>query len=169
MAELTPRYSGEETSETLAAVLEDQAERKRLQEAGTAPQTRSHVSNIAVIPLALLTLWFVISPPPILRPRAAPPPTLAEVQNGLQMDIYLVAAQVLGYREANGQLPAKLEDALIEPEAAQGLTYFLRPDDVFEIAGERGGQVVVYASTEPISQFVAGARTAVMQRGAEGR
>lgn len=166
---MTHKSSGEETRDTLAAVLEDQAERKRRQEAGTAPRDTSRVANIAVVPLAVMTLWFVISPPPMLRPRIPPPPTTVDVRNGLQMDIYLVAAQVLAYHEANGRLPTNLEDALVEPKAAEGLAYSLRPDGIFEIAGERAGQIVAYVSSEPLSQFVANARAAVMQRRADGR
>jgi hypothetical protein len=164
MAGLTPRPPGEEARETLAAVLEDQAEReRRRQRAGTESKDRSRIADMAAVPLAALTLWFVIAPPSILRPPLVPAPTLEDVQNGLHMDIYIVAAQVIGYRDANGQLPGSLIEALADPEAAEGLTYRPSPDGTFEIAGERAGRVVVYTSTEPLTQFVASARSAVRE------
>ena len=104
-----------------------------------------------------------VTPPSILRPPPVPGPTFEDVQNGLRMDIYIVAAQVIGYREANGRLPGSLIEALAESEAAEGLAYRPGPGGTFEIAGERAGQVVVYTSTEPLTQFVASARSAVMK------
>lgn len=164
MAGLTPRPSGEETRDAVAAVLEDQAERaQRRLRAGTEPKDRSRIANVAAVPLAALTLWFLVSPPSILRPPPVPPPTLEDTYTGLHMDIYVVAAQVIGYRDANGQLPGSLIEALAEPGSAEGLTYSPGPDGTFEVAGERAGQVVVYTSTEPLTQFVASARSAVRE------
>ena len=162
---MTPRPSGEETRETLLAVLEDQAERERRQKAGTEPKDRSRFATMAIVPLAAIALWFVVAPPAMLLPPPAPAPTAEDVQNGLHMDIYLAAAQVIGYRDANGRLPENLIDALAEPGAAEGLTYTLGPNGTFEIAGERAGQVVVYISTEPLTEFVANARAAVVRGG----
>jgi hypothetical protein len=82
------------------------------------------------------------------------------------MDIYTVAAQVIGYRDANGRLPENLGEALAETGSAEGLIYALGPDGIFEITGERSGQVVVYVSTEPLTQFVASSWVAV--RGGAG-
>ena len=160
---MTPRPSGEETRETLLAVLEDQAERKQRQEAGTQFRDRSRIAKMAAVPLAVLALWLVVAPPAMLLPPPAPAPTAEDVQDGLHMDIYLAAAQVIGYRDAKGRLPENLIDALAEPEAAEGLTYTLGPNGTFEIAGERAGQVVVYISTEPLTEFVASAREAVVR------
>ena len=90
-----------------------------------------------------------------------PAPTFEDIGNGLRMDIFAVAAQVFGYQSEHGSLPSSLEEALSEPEAAVGLTYTAGADGVFEISGERAGQVVVYTSTQPLRQFVAEARAAV--------
>jgi hypothetical protein len=160
---MTPRPSGEETRDTLAAVLEDQAERKLRRTSGTEFKDRSRIAKIAVVPVAILTLWFVVAPPAMLLPPPVPAPTVEDVQDGLQMDIYVVAAQVFGYRDANGRLPDNLIDALTEPESAEGLTYTRGPEGIFEIAGARAGQVVVYVSTQPLTQFVASARAAIIE------
>ena len=127
---------------------------------GVAHWWAERVTAVALVPL---TLWFVVTPPSILRPPPVPAPTFEDVQNGLRMDIYIVAAQVIGYRDANGRLPGSLIEALAESEAAEGLAYRPGPDGTFEIAGERAGQVVVYTSTEPLTQFVASARSAVRE------
>jgi len=163
MAGVTPpRSTGEETSGTLAEVLEDQAARQQRRDARPEPKDTSRAAKWAVGPLALLTLWFVVAPPAILRPRV-PTFTVEAVTTGLRMDIYVVAAQVIGYREANGQLPDNLADALAEPDGAEGMTYTTGPDGTFEIAGQRAGRPIVYRSTESLREFVASARASVME------
>jgi hypothetical protein len=158
---LTAWPTGNKTGDALAAVLADQAERKQRQETKPEPKDRSQIARKLVIPLPVVTLWFVFAPPAALRPPAVP--TFAEVGNGLHMDIYVVASQVLRYRNVNGLLPSTLLEALPGPEAAEGLTYNPRSDGIFEIGGERDAHVVVYLSTQSLTQFVSSARSAIRE------
>jgi hypothetical protein len=158
---MTPRPSGKETSDALAAVLDDQSERKQRREAPPEPRDRKRKANRVAILVVLLALWMVIAPPSVLLPPPIPAPTAVDVQNGLHMDIYVAAAQVVGYRAENGRLPERLIDALAESGAAADLVYTVRPDGNFEIRGERAGERVVYVSTESLREFRASARAAI--------
>ncbi len=160
---MTSGPTGNETRDALAAVLEDQAEQRQRREERPEPKERSQTAHKLVIPLAAVTLWFVIAPPAVLRPRPVPAPTFEAVRNGLHMDIYMVATQVVRYRNANGRLPGTLVEALPGPEAATSLTYTRGPDETFEIGGERDGQAVVYRSSESLTQFVANARVTIRE------
>jgi hypothetical protein len=161
MARLMHRPSGEETSTALAAVLQDQAERKLRREAPAEPRDWSRIASLAAVPLAFIALWLIVAPPAMLRPPPVPAPTPQDVRNALHLDIYVAAAQVMGYSAQNGRLPGSLAEALAEPGSGEGLTYSVRPGGVFEIAGQREGQVVVYVSTQSLRDFVASARAAV--------
>ena len=78
-------------------------------------------------------------------------------------DCFIAARQVFAYSNANGRLPAGLADVLPEAETAQDLTYTPGQNGHFEISGKRAGQVVVYASSLPLSTFVARARDAIRE------
>jgi hypothetical protein len=161
MAGLTPGRTGNETGDALAAVMEDQAERKQRQNAPRPRKPPGRSASLAVFPLAALTLWFVFAPPAILRPSPVPAPSMDDIQNGLRMDLFVVARQVIVYRDTNGRLPSALVDALSDPAVGEDITYEPGPNGTFEISGVRNGLVVLYSSTTPLSQFVAGARAAV--------
>jgi hypothetical protein len=150
--------SVDQTRDALEAVLKAQAELESREEKRRQPKNRGRHAGFAGALLAALSLWLLISPPEAIQPPPVPARSPEAVGIGLRMDIYFAAAQVLSYRDTRGELPRTLLEAVAEPESVQGLTYLPGSAGIFDITGERGGQVVVYRSTDSLEEFLERAR-----------
>ena len=145
--------------EALQAVLEDEVDRRQRQaDSGFQPKGPSRAPASAAVVLAVISVWFWISPPNALQPRAFPPPPPAVQESGLRIDVYMVAVQVLRFQSTTGRLPATVEEAVTDHIQADRFEYAVTGPDMFLLTAVRGDQVVVYSSDQSLTQLVGSAQ-----------
>jgi len=108
---------------------------------------------MAVLFVVLLaaTLWVLLAPPAFLMPTPPAPPSPAEMEAGLRMDLWVAASSLEDYRAAQGRYPQSLLEAVDAPEKAADIEYSLRSGGAgYRLIGQRDSLVVVYESDEPL-------------------
>lgn len=155
----SPGSSGSEIADALADVLQDQARHAEARERAEVPRDRSsplHWVVLAVLFAFNAYLW--LASPEWLQPEPPPEPSLELEEAGLRIEMYMQAARIEAFREAEGRLPATLLEAGepiedIEYERIDARTYQLRA------ASER--MSLEYVSTDRLETLLANAREVI--------
>ncbi len=157
---------GQEASDALKAVLEDQVERKERQDGvRSQPKRPSRAPAVAALVLTLLSVWLWVSPPAFLQPPSFPPPPPIVQESGLRMDVYVVAVRILNFQARTGRLPTTVEEAVPDTIRADRFEYAADGPGRFRLTAVRGEQVVVYVSDQPLTELVGNAQI-VLEGGA---
>lgn len=145
----------------LSEVMEDHAERQERQRAASRRKDSSGSQNmgIAAMIVGALSIYVWTAPPAFIQPDPYPPPSARQVDAGLRMDIYLQAQQIEKYRQANGSLPASLDEA---GEPLEGVEYERAEGDAYRLVASTGGETLVYDSRESAREFLGDAASVVM-------
>jgi|SRR5690606_54484 len=160
------RGSGQETADTLAQVLRHAAERDEAARQKQTPRAQPRWMLPLGINLGVLAVYLLIAPPAwVILDPIDPPAAEAQIV-GLRTAIFLQAAQVEAYRQENGRLPERLEDAgVVAGVAAVGVEYFPRGGNGYQLVGTLAGETIVYDSAEPANQWAENLGLAAKVRG----
>jgi len=162
----SPRSSGTDARDAVAAVLRDQAERaQRRDEPAPATVDRGPLLRVLFVVLLGATVWLLLAPPAFLRPDPIPPPSSEELHAGLRMDVWVAALSLARYRARHERWPTTLDEALENPDEGEDLVYERLPGDRYRLTGQRDGLVVVYESDEPLDRLTEPARRLVRGEG----
>jgi hypothetical protein len=143
--------SGKETADTLAEVLKHAAQREQAARQKSKPRPQPKWMLPLGINLGVLAVYLLIAPPSwvVLNPIEPPAP---EVQvEGLRTAMYFTASRIEQYRNVNGRLPERLEDAGASPAA--GVEYLRRGAESYQLVGSVGTETIIYDSTQSLADW----------------
>lgn len=155
--------SGKETADTLAEVLKHAAERDEASRAKQTPRSQAKWMLPLGINLGVLAVYLLIAPPSWVVLNPIEPPPQEEQLTGLRTAMYFTASRIEVYRAENGSLPDQLEDTGVN--TANGVEYFVRGDDDYQLVGSVGQETVVYDSTESLADWAADLNLGARVRG----
>lgn len=140
--------SGQETADTLKAVLDHAAERAVAAKQKTTGKKQPKWMLLLGPNLGVLALYLLIAPPSIIvmSPLEAPPPE--EQIQGLRLAMFLQATRIESYRRDNGQLPASLADA---GSPTPGVEYSVVGSS-YLLVGTAGNEAMTYDSASQSPQ-----------------
>ena len=134
------------------------------------PTVRERARKWILHPIALLalfvlfgtTIYLGIARPAWLFQRGMPPENAALQDASLRLGMAVQFQRIERYRQANGRLPQKLDDA---GAPMQGISYQRVGADQFVLRGRNGAVALTLRSTDPIKEFVANSYTVIQRRG----
>jgi hypothetical protein len=146
--------AGQETADVVADVLKHAAERDEAAKKRTGPKGQPKWMLPVAMNLGLLAVYFLIAQPQwtLVNPIQPPPP--ARQVSNLRNAIYLHGImRIESFRQANGRLPASLEEAGATALVGQ-VDYDLRADSTYLLLSTVGEDVISYDSaTMTVEEF----------------
>jgi hypothetical protein len=144
--------SGQETADTLAAVLKHAAARDEAAKKKSKRRRQPKWMLPLGVNLGVLAVYLLIAPPAwVVLNDIEPPPPAVQVAN-LQRAIVFQAGRINSYQAINGRLPESLEEA---GSPTPGVQYHVRGASSYQLVGSVGDQIVLYDSTESLEDWAA--------------
>lgn len=104
---------------------------------------------------------FVWVAQPTAPQEELPAPSVVVQEASLRFAMYLKRARVEEYRQLNGRLPARMDEA-------DGIGYRLITDRVYELNGTVGGVTLLLRSSEPPDRFLGASIETLLRRRRRG-
>lgn len=154
--------SGQETADAVKAVLQHSAERDQAARKKTAPKKQPKWMLPLGANLGVLALYLLIAPPRwvVLDPLQGPP-AVRQLQD-MRTAMFLQATRINAYRDENGRLPARLEDA---GSTTAGVEYRVTGNGQYQLVTTVADQAILYDSSTQTPQEWVGAAAAGLRGG----